>query len=369
MPILNRRTADILLTTLVFGLVCAAIYTARHVILIFVLAVFFAYFINPPVKFLQRHSLFFKNLRGPAVVEVYLAFVILAALAGYSLAPGAARNTTKMIDGIPALLDGLSTGNIASALRGQYGWSAEQEARLRAFLARHKQDIERLVETADGYLSNAAQILVWLFVIPILAIFFLRDGERIADFFIRLLFPVNLRSTTRAVADELHKMLTQYIRAQVVLCVLSFLFYVAAMLLLGFPHAIALGVIGGMLEFIPAIGWLSTLAAIVGVGIVNHSHWIWMMGLLAGWRIIQDYVITPRVMGTHLKLHPLAAVFAVLVGAEIGGVVGMYLAVPVVASMFVIWRATTGEQIVRHPDSNPDAIAAAPSSLAQTATI
>jgi predicted PurR-regulated permease PerM len=57
------------------------------IILIFVLAILFTYLIDPLMKFLQRHSLFFRNLRGPAVVEVYLAFVILIALAGYSFAP------------------------------------------------------------------------------------------------------------------------------------------------------------------------------------------------------------------------------------------------------------------------------------------
>lgn len=365
MPILDRRTADILLTTLIFVMVCAAIYTARNVILLFVLAVFFAYLINPVVKFLQRHSLLFRNLRGPAVIEVYLASLALAALLGYSLAPGVARNTTKMIDEIPALMDGLTTGNIAADLRQQYGWSAEQEIRFRAFLARHREDIQALVGTVDRYLSNAAQVLVWLLVIPILAIFFLRDGEDIANIFIRLCFPANRQSRVRAVANDLHIMLTQYISAQVFLCFLSFLFYMGAMLLLRFPHAVGLGAIGGLLEFIPAIGWLSTFAAIVGVGVVNHFHWIWMMGLLAGWRLIQDYFLTPRIMGTHLKIHPLGAVFAVLVGAEIGGIVGMYLAVPLTASMCVIWRAYTGPRDY----SKSGTMSKVPPRLGETATI
>ena len=82
MAFLERRTADVLLTILFFAVVCAALYSARRIILIFVFAIFFAYLIDPVVKFLQRHSLFFRNLRGPAVVEVYLAFVVLIALLG-----------------------------------------------------------------------------------------------------------------------------------------------------------------------------------------------------------------------------------------------------------------------------------------------
>src|SRR5713101_1880802 len=359
----ERRTADVLLTILFFAVVCAAVYSARRILLIFVLAVFFAYLIDPVVKFLQRHSLFFRNLRGPAVVEVYLAFVVLIALLGYVFAPGLARNTVKLVDEVPVLLDGLSTGDIATELGGKYGWSEEQEFRFRAFLARHRVDIQGLVRGIDRYLSNAAQVLGWLLLIPVLAIFFLRDGDHIADVLIQVFFPADRRPGIRALANELHIMLTRYIRAQALLCGLSFVFYAAAILLLRFPHAIALAMLGGLLEFIPAVGWMSTFAAIISVGVVNHSHWIWMAALLGIWRVIQDYFASPRIMGRHLEIHPLAAIFAVLVGGEIGGIVGIYLAVPLMASMGVIWRVCSGPE--RYQSSEP--IQEAPSSLAETA--
>jgi predicted PurR-regulated permease PerM len=349
----ERRTADVLLTILLFAVVCAAIYSARRIILIFVLAVFFAYLIDPVVKFLQRHSLFFRNLRGPAVVEVYLLFVISIAALGYALAPGLARNTVKLVDEVPVLLDGLSTGDIATELGGKYGWSEQQEFRFRAFLARHREDIQGLVRSVDHYLSNAAQVLGGLVLIPVLAIFFLRDGDHIAEVLIQLFFLRERRPGIRAVANELHIMLTRYIRAQVLLCGLSFVFYAAAMILLRFPHAIALAVLGGLLEFIPAVGWISTFAAITSVGIVNHAHWIWMAALLAIWRLVQDYFASPRIMGRQLEIHPLAAIFAVLVGGEIGGIVGIYLAVPFMASMGVIWRARAGAERSDQSDSEP----------------
>jgi predicted PurR-regulated permease PerM len=90
-----------------------------------------------------------------------------------------------------------------------------------------------------------------------------------------------------------------------------------------------------------------------------------MAALLGIWRLIQDYFASPRIMGRRLQIHPLAAIFAVLVGAEIGGIVGIYLAVPVMASMRVIWRACAG------PEGNyqfqPEPTAEAASSLAETA--
>jgi predicted PurR-regulated permease PerM len=79
----DRRTANILLTILLFAGVCALIYSARRILLIFIFAILFAYLIDPVVKFLQRRSLFFRNLRGPAVLEVYLAFIGLIAVSGW----------------------------------------------------------------------------------------------------------------------------------------------------------------------------------------------------------------------------------------------------------------------------------------------
>jgi predicted PurR-regulated permease PerM len=364
----QRRTLDILLTILFFGVVCAAVYSARRILLIFVFAIFFAYLIDPVVKFLQRHSLFFRNLRGPAVVEVYIAFVILIALLAYTFAPRLAKSTMKLVDEAPVVLNSLSTGDIATDLRGKYGWSKEQEFRFRTFLARHKDAIDRLVPAVDRYISNAAQLFGVLLLIPILAIFFLRDGDRIAEVLIQICFPAHRRRRVRAVADELHLMLTSYIRAQVLLCGLSFLFYSGALLLLRFPHAIALGVLGGLLEFVPVAGWTSTFAVIVSVGIVNESHWIWMAALLGIWRMIQDYFASPRIMGHQLKIHPLAAIFAVLAGAEIGGIVGIYLAVPLMASMRVIWRVGATKQTTQRCHSLSGDHVKAPSSLIEAAT-
>jgi predicted PurR-regulated permease PerM len=334
----DHRTLNVLLTVLLVALVGGIVYSARRILLLFVLAIFFAYLIDPVVKFLQRHSLFFRNLRGPAVVEAYLAFLIVIAFLGYGLAPGVARRTVKLVDDVPVLLDGLTSGEIATDLAGKYGWTDEQELRFRSFLLRHRDNIQDLVRAADRYLSHAAEMFACLLLIPVLAIFFLRDGEHFVDSFTKIVFPAHSHQAVRALASELHRMLTKYIRAQTSLCGLSFAFYVTVMLILQFPHAIALGALGGALEFIPAVGWMTTAAVISTVGVVHHSHWMWMIALLIIWRVAQNYFTYPRIMGRQLEIHPLAAIFAVLVGAEIGGILGIYLSVPVMAALRVIWR-------------------------------
>jgi len=334
----DRRTANILLTILLFAVVLAVVYSVRRILVIFFLAILFAYLLEPVVNFLQRHSLLFRNLRGPAVVEVYLGFLVLIALVAHGVAPGLLRQTSKLFDEVPALLEGLSTGEIATEIGDKYGWSEAQELRLKAFLAGHREGIQSLVRGAESDTSSAAQAIAWLVLIPLLAIFFLRDGPHIANVMIRLASAGGKYGAVQAVANEMHLTLTRYMRAKVILGGLSLLFYSAAMLLLNFPHAIALGFLGGVLEFIPAAGWMISAAAIIGVGVFTHSHWIGMAVLLGIWRLVQDYYTSPRVMGHQLEIHPLMTVFAVMVGWEIGGIVGIYLLVPLIAAIRAIWR-------------------------------
>jgi predicted PurR-regulated permease PerM len=110
------------------------------------------------------------------------------------------------------------------------------------------------------------------------------------------------------------------------------------MLVLGFPNAIALGRLAGILEFIPVAGWMTAAVTIVTAGVLTQAHWVWMLALLAVWRIAMDYGIAPRVMGHELEIHPLLAIFTLMVGGAVGGIVGIYLSVPLVAALRVIYR-------------------------------
>jgi len=132
-------------------------------------------------------------------------------------------------------------------------------------------------------------------------------------------------------------MLAKYIRAQLALAGLSFVFYSLSMLVLGFPYAIPLGILGGVLEFLPAVGWIASAVAILTVGFLTHAHWIWMAGLILVWRLVQNYVNSPRIMGENLELQPLTVIFALMVGGQVGGLAGVYLSVPAVAVLRIVW--------------------------------
>ena len=191
-----------------------------------------------------------------------------------------------------------------------------------------------------------------ILVIPILAIFFLSDGEKLADQIIHLVATKENHGALESLAGELHLMLQRYIRAKVILGGLSLLFCSIAMLVLGFPNAITLGILAGILEFIPVAGWMTATATIVTAGVLTHSHWIWMLALLAVWRVLMDYGIAPRVMGHELEMHPLLAIFTLMVGGAVGGIIGIYLSVPIAAALRVVYRNLASEKrILLTPDA------------------
>jgi len=330
----DRRTVNVLLTTLLFAGVLAVAFIARVVLVIFCFSILFAYLINPIVRFIQRHSLIFRNLRGPHVAEAYLVLLILVAVLVYTLAPGLLGRASKLMRELPALSDRLATGEIATEMGHGYGWNDDRTLRVKTFLVQHQSSIQSVIGSIAQLVTIALGALV---VIPILAIFFLGDGQKLANQLIRMVAGKNNYQRVRSLADELHVMLQHYIRAKVILGVLSFAYASLALFILGVPHALALGILAGCLEFIPIAGWMTAAAIIVGVGVLTHSHWIWIAVLLGIWRMLMDYWIAPRVFGHELEIHPLLAILTLMIGGAIGGLPGAYLSLPIAAVIRVVW--------------------------------
>lgn len=335
MSVFDCRTAKTLATALVFALAATLVYVARAVIVIFLFSILFAYLIDPIVRFLQRHSLFFKNLRGPHITEAYLGCIIVVAVLSHALAPAFHNSFGQLSQEIPTIADKVSTGKIADDLRTTRGWTDAQDAWFRAFLLRQRSHVEASVAQVE---RTASAVIGGILIIPILSIFFLSDGKNLANQAIVLLSTEHHRTFVRTLARDLHVMLQRYIRAKVTLGGLSLIYCLSTMLLLRFPDALVLSVLAGILEFIPVAGWMIAAAIIVGSGALAHSHWILMLSLLCLWRVLMDYGISPRVMGHELEIHPLLAIFAVMMGGAIAGIIGIYLSVPVVAALRVIYR-------------------------------
>jgi len=123
------------------------------------------------------------------------------------------------------------------------------------------------------------------------------------------------------------------------LAAFSLLAYTAVLGLMRVPYALMLGTAGGAMEFVPVVGPLVAGVAMTVVAVLaGYQYWPFLVLFLILWRMVQDYVISPRIMGASVELHPLAALFGILAGGEIAGVLGVYLSIPVMASLRIVWR-------------------------------
>jgi len=281
--------------------------------------------------------------RGRAIAAIYLLLVIALGLFIFFVGPHITRQAARLGEAWPGLMDKMRTGQIAHEIGREHGWSFQTQNTIQDFLLNHREQLANissmLAQRFGMWAAETAKEIWVVFIVPILAIFFLRDGGNFNEFLVSVVQARSQREFLQEVLADLNRMLAQFIRAQLTLAALSLLAYISVLGLLRVPYALVLGTAGGVLEFVPVVGPLVAGVAVMMVAIVaGYVHWPWVLLFLVVWRLVQDYVIAPRVMGESVELHPLAALFGILAGGEIAGVLGVYLSIPVMASLRIVWR-------------------------------
>jgi predicted PurR-regulated permease PerM len=334
---IDDRTGNVMITVALFLIAAAIVYLARGAFFILLLSLLFAYLVEPAVKLAEQHTRLGQKSRAWAIVQVYLVGLVALSILGYEFGPHIAAQIKNLNAALPEILQDLSSGKAAADVGAKHGVTAAEQRRIYDWLSRKHDFISRIFERGAASAAYVAESALWLFAVPILAIFILRDGHHLAEAFVGAVGRRRDLTAVRRIARQVDAMLARFIRAQLALAGLSFIFYSVSMLLLRFPYAIALGALGGVLEFLPAVGWIASAAAILMIGFLTHAHWIWMAALLVLWRLVQDYVNSPRIMGATLELQPLTVLVALMVGGQVGGVAGLFLSVPTVAVLRIVW--------------------------------
>ena len=338
--IMDARTARVLVTLVAFSAAVGLVYAIRKTLVIFLFAILLAYFLDPAIAWVQRASPLSKQKRAPAIAQVYLALGIVVGAFLLWVGPVLIAQGEVLGNNLPSLLDNLTTGKVVWKIGGEHGWSYDTQLRLEQVVREHRDDILAWVKYFGFYTAHLAENIIWLVVIPILAIFFLKDGRALANAAIELFPGRRNRALLESVTEDMNSMLARFIRSQIILAGLSGVVYMAALLPLRYPFALVLAVASGFMEFVPVVGPLVAAISIMSVGfLASYPHGGVVLLILAVWRIIQDYVISPRILGDRMKLHPVAAVFAVMAGGELAGVLGVYLSIPVMAAIRIIWKS------------------------------
>jgi len=342
-PSLSRALLQALM---VVALVAAGVWLLHKlasVALILVLSGLFAYVMAPLVEFVGRPvRIGGRSRRLPRTAAICVVYVLMAgsvATGGTILLPHVADQGAEVLARAPSYAQAIVVW--------EGGWSKYYE-RLR-LPSQLRRDIDQSVRSAgDAALTSARTSLValvvalsnlpWLILIPILAFFLLKDAAAMRRTALSLL-PHGFRLRGHRLFEDLNATLAAYIRAQLLACALVGVLCGIGFAILGIPYAALLGVLAGVLEFIPLVGPL-LVAATAAVVASFHSLTLVLAAIafLAVLRVVEDYVIYPRLIRHGLKLHPLAVIVAVLAGAELNGIAGVFLAVPAAAMASVIGR-------------------------------
>lgn len=338
MHLFDLRAARILATLTAFVAVGAFLYGVRHTLVIFLFAIFFAYLLEPLVNRIQSSPLA-RGSRNLAIAESYICAAVLLGGLAYIFGPRVLRDTHRLIRTLPNLLENVTSGKIVWQLGSKHNWSYDTQHRIEVFIAEHRDTILNWIGQTGAQAAQFLTNVVWVALIPILAVFFLADGYKFAQRFIDEFDRRDQRRLLRCIMEDLDHMLARFIFAQLMVAGLSLCAYSVVLTALSYPYALALAVAGGIMEFIPVAGPLVAAAVILGVGFLAGFSKLWIVILFLGlWRLCQDYIVSPRIMGHGVQLHPLAAIAAVLMGGELGGVLGVYLAIPIAAAIRVIWN-------------------------------
>ena len=337
MKLFDKKTAQALLTALVFTLVLLFLYAAWRSLIAFLFAVFFAYLLEAPVSRIQK---WLRGSRGGAIAIVYLIFIGALVIAFSMVGPPIVQEAQTLMKKAPELVENNSVASVVEKLGQQHGWGQGTKEGIRDFLETHKGDMVTATQNLVVRAVKTIQGMWWLLLVPLLAIFFLKDGSELGKNLVDAFEDKRNRQIASETAAEMNSMLGTFLRAQLTLSGMAMVVITLMLSIMRVPYAFALGPAAGAMEFIPVVGPLVGGVIVVGVAfLAGYTHLWWLIIFLVIWRGIQDYVSSPRILGKTLELHPLAVLFGVLAGGEVAGVIGVFLSIPVLATLRILWHA------------------------------
>ncbi|MBS9715759.1 AI-2E family transporter [Pseudohalocynthiibacter aestuariivivens] len=307
-----------------------------NVILPFVLGGAIAYFLDPVADRLEAAGC--SRVLATTIITVcaLLVFILMAlliiptlvqqAIALVNTAPRLFTDLQEFLtEKVPSLMDADST-----LRRSLVGLGETIQARGGAFL--------------NGIISSALSLInvvVLLIIVPVVAFYLLLDWDRMVTR-IDSLLPRDHAPVIRQLASEIDQTLASFIRGQGTVCLILGTFYAGALMFVGLQYGLVAGFIAGLLTFIPYVGALVGGALALGLGVFQFWGDWWSLaavgGIFAFGQVIEGNVLTPKLVGSSVGLHPVWLIFALSAFGTLFGFVGMLVAVPVAASIGVVTR-------------------------------
>jgi predicted PurR-regulated permease PerM len=285
--------------------------------------------LDPPVSRLQRRGV-------PRTVSIAIILLAVAGIVAGGVAlvvPPLVEQGTQLADDFPDYVDRLrlvtqANPEIVTRLQGV---AASGDANPRALVA-------QFLAAGAGLVRGMSAFLIVL----VMTAYLLADGERIYDWSVRYL-PPEQRVRVRQALPEISRVVSGYLLGQLLTSLLFGLFTYLVLRLLGVPQPLLLAILAAVADAIPVVGVvIATVPAILLALTVSLPTAGIVLALYLAYQQVENYVIVPRVYRGTLELHPFAVLLAVLVGAQLLGVLGVLLALPIAAAVPIIERIWGG---------------------------
>jgi predicted PurR-regulated permease PerM len=322
----------------VFGLF---LFVFSEILLPFIAGMALAYFLDPVADRLER--LGFSRLW--ATIVILLAFVVLLVLALMIIVPVLTNQFADLMKNMPdyiGRLQGLVTSFDPAWIEKTLGVSAAQL----------KDGLNSLMTEAIGFVTSLFKSLwssglaiiniVSLFVVaPVVAFYMLLDWDRMVatvDGWV----PREHVATVRAIASEIDRSIAGFVRGQGTLCLILGIYYALGLTVVGLNFGLLIGLLAGLISFIPYVGSLTGLVLALGVAFVQFwPDWMWIAavaGIFFVGQFIEGNILQPKLVGSSVGVHPVWLMFALLAFGALFGFVGLLVAVPCAAAIAVIMR-------------------------------
>ncbi|WP_369943817.1 AI-2E family transporter [Xanthomonas medicagonis] len=303
----------------------------------FVLALLLGWLGDPLVDRLERAG----RSRNMAVTLVFVLMLLLLVLALVILVPMLERQIVTFIDVLPQARDWFTGTAIpwAEQKTGLQLMAWLDPERLIEWIRGHWQQAGGVAATFFGYLSRSGFAMVtWvvnLVLLPILTFYFLRDWDILVER-VAATIPRNHVATVSRLARQSNEVLGAFIRGQFLVMLALGVIYAGGLSLVGLKLGLLIGIVAGLISFIPYLGATTGILLAVLAALVQAKGFDLQLLILVGvvftvGQLLESYVLTPRIVGDKIGLHPVAVIFAVMAGGQLFGFLGMLLALPVAA--------------------------------------
>src|SRR5947209_1606780 len=334
---IDTRAARAAWTVFLLALLIATAYAIRVTLVVFMLALLFAYMLSPLVNFVQRRL---PKHVSPAIALaiVYVIFLGVIISLGFLLGSRIVEEATSLGNRLPDFFQNPGWMKKIPLPGWLDPWRERIIGSIQAQFSTGGKDLMPYFQKAAVSVVSGINGVFFVVLVPILAFFFLKDGSELRDSFIQGLGDEPQRALATDILNDVHVLLGLYIRALVLLAIATFISYSAFLMFTGAPYALLLAGTAAVLEFIPVVGPLAAGAIVMLVcAFSGYAHLLWFAIFWIIYRLFQDYVLSPNLMGAGVELHPLLVLFGVLAGERIAGIPGMFFSVPVIATLRVIY--------------------------------